>query len=439
MYRSTDCYQELVTYNSIQMATAQVKLNLVEQIKESRKKIRDSFKRSHEALQVRENILLSRVDEIEKEYNSKTQEMNKLVESLNKEMKQCEENLSANKLTDVTEMVRTVIDKKIQELTADTDTSIEFEWDNLFEIEQLGSIKLNSETMISPTSIFPPHVKPVVPDYKTKHLPTASCCKKSSEQKYPGELNRPISIAIHYKTGNIYVADTNNHRVQVFSCNRDYLFMFSEKMNSATGICISQNKVFVTQYGSHCINMYELEGKLIKSVGSEGNGEAQFKNPLGLDVSNRNNNIYVCDCSNHRIEILTEELKYHSMLGIDLLKHPLDVKVTRDRVLVLDESDPCMFVFNSDHVLTNRLITRGDGKQTNNPCSFDIDREYNIIMSNCSNHCVYVFNQEGEQIHKFRKRGQGIGEFYYPWGIALDNTGRIIVVCGKDTNCLQFF
>ena len=423
------------------MATAQFKLDFPKQIKESRKKIRNSFKRSHEALQVRENILLSRVDEIEKEYNSKTQEMNKLVEALNKEMKQCEENLSSNKLTDVTEIVRTAIDKKIQELTADTDTSIEFEWDNLFEtgIEQLGSIKLNSLTMISPTSIFPPHVKPVVPDYKTKQLPTAYCCKKSSEQKSPGELKYPRSLAIHYKTGNIYIADGDNHRVQVFSYNGEYLFMFSEKMNQPVGICISQNNVFVTQWNGYCINMYELEGKLIKSVGSEGNGEVQFKNPCGLGVSDRNNNIYVCDCYNHRIQILTEELKYHSMLGIDLLKYPLDVKITRDRVLVLAVSDPCMFVFNSDHVLTNRLITRGVGKQTNYPCRFDIDREYNIIMTDYKNHGVYVFNQEGEQIHKFGKEGQGIGEFYHPYGITLDNTGRIIVVCEKDTNCLQFF
>ena len=418
------------------MATEQFKRDFPEQIKESRKKIRDSFKRSHEALQVRENILLSRVDEIEKEYNSKTQEMNKLVETLNKEMKQCEENLSSNKLTDVTEILRTAIDKKIQELTADTNTSIGFEWDNLFKtgIQQLGSIKLNSQTLISPSSIFPPHVKPVVSDYKTKQLPTAYFCKKSSEQKSPGELNHPSSLAIHYKTANIYIADLGNHRVQVFSCNGDYLFMFSEKMNIPVGICISQNKVFVTQFLGHCINMYELEGKLIKSVGSEGNGEVQFNHPFGLDVSERNNNIYVCDCSNHRIQILTEELKYHDMLEIDLLKYPRDVKVTRDRVFVLAGSDLCMFVFNTDHVLTNRLITRGD----RNPRCFDIDREYNFIMSDYSNHCVYVFNQEGEQIHKFGKEGQGIGEFYHPYGIALDNTRRIIVVCQKDTNCLQF-
>ena len=413
--------------------------NFPEQIKESRKKIRDSFKRSHEALQVRENILLSRVDEIEKEYNSKTQEINKVIEALNKATLQCEETLAANILTDINQQVRSALDKKIQELTADTDTSIEFEWDNLFEtgIEQLGSIKLNGQTMISPTSTFPPHVKPVVPDYKTKQLPTAYCCKKSSKHKSPGELNNPKSLAIHYKTGNIYIADKDNHRVQVFSCNGDYLFMFSEKINEPAGICISQNKVFVTQHIGHCINMYELEGKLIKSVGSKGNGEAQFNRPYGLDVSDRNNNIYVCDYYNHRIQILTEELKYHSMLGIGLLKCPRDVEVTRDRVLVLTGSIPCMLVFDSDHVLTNRLITVD--KQINSTWCFDIDREYNITMSDRHNHCVYVFNQEGEQIHKFGKEGQGIGEFYFPWGIVLDNTGRIIVVCRKDVNCLQFF
>ena len=424
------------------MATAQVKVNFSEQIKESRKSIRDSFKRSHEALQVRENILLSLVDEIEKEYNSKTEKMNKLAEALNKATLQCEETLTDNELTDINQKLRTVTYKKIRELTDDILTSVEFEWDNLFEngIQQLGSIKLNSQTMISPTSIFPPHVKPVIPDYKTKQLPTAYCCKKSSSfWRSSGQLKNPGSIAIHYKTGNIYIADTGNHRVQVFSCNRDYLFMFSEKMNTPVGICISQNKVFVTQLSSNCINMYELEGKLIKSVGSEGNGEAQFNRPYGLDVSDISHNIYVCDLDNHRVQILTEELKYHSMLGIGLLKYPRDVKVTQDRVLVLDCGDPCMFVFNLYHVLTNKLITRGDAKQTRNPCCFDIDREYNIIMSDYPNHCVYVFNQEGEQMHKFGKEGQDIGEFYHPWGIALDNTGRIIVVCDKDTNCLQFF
>ena len=243
------------------MASKQTTPTFPEQIKESRKNIRDSFKRSHEALQMRENILLSRVDEIEKEYNSKTQEMDKLVEALNKATLQCEETLAANILTDVNQQVHSTLDKKIHELTADTDSSIEFEWDKLSEIaiEQLGSIKVNGQIILLPVSTFPPHVKPVVPDYKTKQLPTAYFCKNSSEQKSPGELNKPRCIAIHYKSGTIYIADRGNHRVQVFSCNGDYLFMFGEKMDIPVGICISQNKVFVSQFNGNCINKYELE------------------------------------------------------------------------------------------------------------------------------------------------------------------------------------
>ena len=214
---------------------------------------------------------------------------------------------------------------QLTELTADAYTNIEFVWDNLFEtdIEQLGSIQLNDEMKISPTRDFSPQVKPVVPDYKTKQLPTVYRCKKSSDKKSPGELNYPSCMSIHYKTGNIYIADMNNNRIQVFSCNGDYLFMFSEKMSYPVGICVFQNTVFVTQCGSNCVNMYELEGKLMKSVGSRGNGEAQFNYPHVIDVSDRNHNIYVCDCGNNRVQILTEELKYHSMLGIDLFTHPL--------------------------------------------------------------------------------------------------------------------
>ena len=423
------------------MAEANPKQDFSKQISETRKCIKDRFKKSHEALVARENILLARVDSIEREYNQKIQQQNELTQSLNEAKSFLNEKLKPNKLTKTREQMLGLIDKQLTELTTDTDTKIEFVWDNQFEtdIEQLGSIQLNDEMKMSPTRTFSPQVKPVVPDYKTKQLPTVYRCKKSSDKKAQGELNCPRCMSIHYKTGNIYIADTNNNRVQVFSCNGDYLFMFSEKMSYPVGICILQNTVFVTQNGSHCVNMYELEGKLMKSVGSYGNGEAQFYGPHGIDVSDRNHNIYVCDWYNNRVQILTEELKYHSMLGIGMFTLPRDIKVTRDRVLVLDVSDTCMFIFNSEHLLINRIITRGSGKQTSNPFSFDIDRDYNIVMSDSSNHCVYVFNKEGEQRHKFGKQGQGIGEFYYPYGIVLDNTGRIIVVCQKDVNCLQFF
>ena len=267
------------------------------QIKESREKIRDSFKRLHEALQIRESYLISRVDEIEADFNTKSQEMKGLLEALNKVTYQCEDTLSANKLSEVNKALRSVIDDKITELTEETDTSIEFEWNNVFEtaIEKLGCIKINGQSIISPTLTFPPQVKSVVPDYRAKQLPIMYGCK-STEEQASGELDNPRSIAIHYKTGNIYIADRCNNRVQVFDCNGEYIFMFSAKMAAPTGICISKETLFTTQAGSNRVNKYSIEGKLIKSVGSRGDMEVQFHGLRGIDVSDRNNNVYVCDC-----------------------------------------------------------------------------------------------------------------------------------------------
>ena len=433
------CNTELRKY--LNMASVDLSTDFPTQIKQTRTKIRDSFIRCHEALRERENAILSRVDQIEKEFDVKTKEIQELQESLDKVNHFSTDSLTSEKLKDAQQNIHTVIDNKLRELSADTHKKIEFKWDSIFEsdIPQLGVIQLNEETSVSPVRTFPPQVKPIVPDYRAKQLPTAYSCKLSTDTNAPGELNIPRGLALHHTTGHIYIADKDNHRVQVFSRNGDYLFMFCERMTHPRGICITGNKVLVTQWSGHCVNMYELGGKLIRSVGTQGTGEGQFKKPWGLDVSERTNHVYVCEYNNKRVQVLTEDLSFHSMLGIGVFNGPLDVKVTRDRVLVLDSNDPCLFIFSSDHVIINRIITQGDGKQTNKPYFFDIDRDYNVIMSDYINDCVYIFNREGQEIHRIGKRGEGIGEFISPRGVALDNTGRVVVVCNKDTSCLQIF
>ena len=159
-------------------------------------------------------------------------------------------------------------------------------------------------------------------------------------------MNNPKSIAVYDKTGHIYIANMNDHRLQVFTCNGEYLFMFNENMSQPRSIFVTHNKVLVSQYSGHSINMYELEGKLIKSVGSRGSREAQFSCPFGLNVSETTNNIYVCDYNNNRVQIFTEYLKFHSILEIVVFNHQHDVKITRVRVWVLDKSDSVQTPFN---------------------------------------------------------------------------------------------
>ncbi|KAI6654683.1 hypothetical protein LOD99_1077 [Oopsacas minuta] len=124
------------------MASVEVKIHFIEQGKENKKKIRDCFKRLHEALRLRESNLISYLDQNE-EYISNNQEIKKLLENLNKYKLISAETLSSNELADIHGKVEALINNKIEGLTAETDRCIEFEWNNQFEtqIEQLGNIK----------------------------------------------------------------------------------------------------------------------------------------------------------------------------------------------------------------------------------------------------------------------------------------------------------
>ena len=102
------------------MAEANPKQNFSKQISETRKSIKGRFKKSHEALAARENILLARVNSIEREYNQKIQLQNELAQSLRNTKSSTNENLKANKLTDARKKIITMLDEQLTELTADT-------------------------------------------------------------------------------------------------------------------------------------------------------------------------------------------------------------------------------------------------------------------------------------------------------------------------------
>ncbi|WP_411023841.1 hypothetical protein, partial [Salmonella sp. s51228] len=85
----------------------------------------------------------------------------------------------------------------------------------------------------------------------------------------------------------------------------------------------------------------------------------QFNYPTGIAAS-ITGYIYVCDYYNHRLQIFDKSLKFHLMFGKSIVKCPLDVKLSNELVIVLDESDPCIHIFtSSDHALVNSIISRG--------------------------------------------------------------------------------
>ena len=88
-------------------------------------------------------------------------------------------------------------------------------------------------------------------------------------------FNKSRDVAFD-STGNVYVTDFSNHRIQVFTSEAQFLRQFaigkgSGKRKHPTGISIdSENIVYVSEFGNNRISVFTCEGKFLTSFGMEG-------------------------------------------------------------------------------------------------------------------------------------------------------------------------
>ena len=123
-----------------------------------------------------------------------------------------------------------------------------------------------------------------------------------------GEFDYPWGIACD-STGNVYVADFGNNRIQVFTSTGKFLRMFGSRgegdgeLNRPIGIALDvQDKVYVSDSKNNRVSVFTSEGQFVMSFGSRGKRPGEFKDPRGLAVDS-NGVVYVCDLSNNRLQI----------------------------------------------------------------------------------------------------------------------------------------
>ena len=117
-----------------------------------------------------------------------------------------------------------------------------------------------------------------------------------------GQFNNPRGVSVD-SCGTVYVADTFNCRVQVFSADGEYIRQFENKNNSnLNGIALdSNNLIYISDEGNN-VSVFTSEGHFLRSFGEPGNDLGQFNRPTGITVS-RDGVIYVSDQTNSRIQV----------------------------------------------------------------------------------------------------------------------------------------
>ena len=89
-------------------------------------------------------------------------------------------------------------------------------------------------------------------------------------------------------SGNIYVSDTENNRIQKLDSSGNYVTSWGTlgsgngNFKSPAGIAVSGNYVYVADMGNYRIQKFDLNGSYVSSLGSNGTGNTQFNSCIAV-------------------------------------------------------------------------------------------------------------------------------------------------------------
>lgn len=114
-----------------------------------------------------------------------------------------------------------------------------------------------------------------------------------------GQFAGPEDVAVD-ASGNVYVADYGNSRIQKFTSNGGYLAQWGG-FNGPERVAVDANdNVYVADWGR--IQKFTSSGTYVTQWGTLGSGDGQFDHPHGVAVDG-SGKVYVADYGNSRIQV----------------------------------------------------------------------------------------------------------------------------------------
>ena len=257
-------------------------------------------------------------------------------------------------------------------------------------------------------------------------------------------LNWPFDIAFNSHQEMI-VSEWGGNRLSIFDIRGQKIRTFGsrgdspDQMKRPAGIATDDtDNIYVSS--CHKLQKFTSSGELIKCVGKNGRKEGEFDNPSRVTLYD--NQVYLCDRFNHRIQVFDLDLNFVRSIGScgkgrGEFNAPFDVKFdTAGNMYVTEWGNGRVQVLDTSGQFIRTFGQEGEGK-LREPSGLHIVDKY-VYVSDHSGHCIVVYETSGQFVTSFGRRGQNKGEFRYPFCITYCTDG-FIYVCDYWNKRVQIF
>jgi uncharacterized protein (TIGR03663 family) len=278
----------------------------------------------------------------------------------------------------------------------------------------------------------------------------------------PGQFNRPRDVAVA-PDGSLFVADTDNHRVQHISRDGTPLHTWGSlaKLGEGPapggtfwepwGIAVSPDGfVYVADTWNHRIQKFNLEGEFVSMWGFFGQAEtpAAFWGPRDVMVA-PDGRVFVADTGNKRVVVFDADGNFISQFGSEgfepsQFNEPVGLAIDGEgRLYVADTWNQRIQTFAPDGAGGFTPIGAWDvfawyGQSLDNKPYLAADDQGHIFASDPEGYRVLEFDSQGELVRYWGDYSLGADGFGLAGAPAVDPAGGIWVTDTGNNRVLHF-